>query len=248
MASWIWTKQFQGPGLCLPAPSLLNIAQFLDKVPDHEHTEEWLLTYVRVLQHVAEASGGCKWINIYPYPVVHTADLVEAFRMAMEVQHKVRDVAWCWGKPPDLCPTQPHIQEFTQVTAHLDSMAMQVPSQQAFDELVYPPYEPYKLHNRCSCHYVVRGVMDFEESMPPTKVAVYDNGRLLSRGCSLLFKGRVLVYDPQNNRTKRVQFRGSTSDLSDTEIASTEELSVYVPSEAVRVITRLDRPAEEQME
>ena len=33
---------------------------------------------------------------------------------------------------------------------------------------------------------------------------------------------------------------GSTSDLSDAEIASAEELLVYVPSEAVRGVTRLD--------
>ena len=86
--------------------------------------------------------------------------------------------------------------------------------------------------------------MDLEESMPLTKVAVYDNGHLLSRGCGLLFKGQVLVYDPQNNRTKWVRFRGSASDLSDAEIASTEELSVYMPSEAVRGVARLDHLAE----
>ena len=46
--------------------------------------------------------------------------------------------------------------------------------------------------------------MDLEESIPPTEVAVYDNGCLLSRGCGLLFKGWVLVYDPQNDRAKWV--------------------------------------------
>ena len=29
-----------GLRLCLLVPSLLNIAQFLDEVPDHEHTDE----------------------------------------------------------------------------------------------------------------------------------------------------------------------------------------------------------------
>ena len=77
---------------------------------------------------------------------------------------------------------------------------------------------------------------------------MYDNGRLLFRGHGLLFKGWVLVYDPQNDRAKWVRFRGSTSDLSDAEIASTEELSVYIPSEAARGIARLDRLAEKQME
>ena len=43
-------------------------------------------------------------------------------------------------------------------------------------------------------------------------------------------------------------FRGSASDLSDAEIASTEELAVYVPSEAMRGIARLDRLAEKRME
>ena len=168
----------RGPGLCSLAPSLLNIVQFLDEVPGHEHTEEeWLLAYAKALQRVAEASVGCEWVNTYPRPVVHTADLVKAFVMAMEVQHKVRDIARCWGKPPDSCPVQPWVQEFAQVTALLDSMVAWVPSQRAFDELIYPPY---KLRNHHSCHYVVGGVMDLEESMPLIKVAVYDNDHLLS--------------------------------------------------------------------
>ena len=73
---------------------------------------------------------------------------------------------------------------------------------------------------------------------------MYDNGRLLSQGRGLLFKGWVLVYDPQNDRAKWVRFRGSASDLSDADIASAEELSVYVPSEAARGIARLDHLTE----
>ena len=114
--------------------------------------KEWLLAYARVLQHVAEVSRGHEWVNTYPRPVVCTADLVKAFMMVMEVQHELRDIARCWGEPPDSCPAQPRIQEFAQVTALLDSMAAWVPSQRAFDKLVYPPYEPRNHH---SCCYVV---------------------------------------------------------------------------------------------
>ena len=102
----------------------------LDEFHDREHTEEeWLLPYARALQCVTEASRGREWINIYPCPVVRTANLVEAFMMAMEVQHEARDVARCWGEPPDSRPARTHIQEFMQVTAHLDSVAMWVPLQ-----------------------------------------------------------------------------------------------------------------------
>ena len=90
--------------------------------------------------------------------------------------------------------------------------------------------------------------MDLEESMPSTEVAVYDNGCLLSQGHSLLFKGQVLVYDPQNDHTEWVRFRGSASDLSDVEIASAEELVAYIPSEATRGVARLDHLAEKRME
>ena len=124
--------------------------------------------------------------------------------MAMEVRHEVRDVAQCWGKPPDSRPTQPCIQEFAQVMVHLDSMAMWVPLQQAFDEFVYPSY---KLCNCHSCHFVVGRVMDLEESMNPIEVAVYDNGHLLSRGRDLLFKGQVLVYDLENASASGVHLR-----------------------------------------
>ena len=63
-----------------------------------------------------------------------------------------------------------------------------------------------------------------------------------------MFQGWFLVYDPQNDHTEWVQFRGSASDLSDAEIASAEELLVYVPSEAARAIARLDHLTEKQME
>ena len=63
-----------------------------------------------------------------------------------------------------------------------------------------------------------------------------------------MFKGWILVYDLQNDCAKWVRFRGSTSDLSDVEIASTEELAEYIPSEATRGIARLDHLMEKQME
>ena len=63
-----------------------------------------------------------------------------------------------------------------------------------------------------------------------------------------MFKGRVLVYDLQNDRAKWVRFKGSTSDLSDMEIASAEELAEYVPSKATRGVARLDHLMEKQME
>ena len=104
--------------------------QFLNEVPNREHAEkEWLLAYVRALQHAAEASGGHKWENTYPHPVVHTAVLAEGFMIVTEVQYEARDIVRCWGEPPDLHPAWPRTQEFTQVTALLDSMPAWVPSQ-----------------------------------------------------------------------------------------------------------------------
>ena len=93
-----------------------------------------------------------------------------------------------------------------------------------------------------------RGCHGFGGVHTLTEVAVYDNDRLLSQGCGLLFKGQVLVYDPQNDHAEWVRFRGSASDLSDAEIASTEELAVYVPSEATRGVARLDHITEKLME
>ena len=45
-----------------------------------------------------------------------------------------------------------------------------------------------------------------------------------------------------------MQFRGSVSNLSDVEIASAEELVVYIPSEATRGLARLDHLAEKRVE
>ena len=62
-----------------------------------------------------------------PNKSMQTADLINTFMMAMEVQHEARDIVRCWGEPPDSCPVWPQVQEFAQVTALLDSMAAWVP-------------------------------------------------------------------------------------------------------------------------
>ena len=70
VATWRWAKKVSKTPICPPAPTILNIGQFLDVGPKEVDHMYWLLAYAHRLQCV----GGChrwenlaaKWGAVYP--------------------------------------------------------------------------------------------------------------------------------------------------------------------------------------
>ena len=60
---WRWSIKVRGEDICPPAPTVLNIRQFMTKEEVAEGVEEphWFVAYSYTLQQVGEAAHGQKW-------------------------------------------------------------------------------------------------------------------------------------------------------------------------------------------
>ena len=63
VATWRWNIKVRGEGMCPPAPSMLNIEQFLTDQEAEGGVGEpyWLVAYSCTLQRVGEAAHRRKW-------------------------------------------------------------------------------------------------------------------------------------------------------------------------------------------
>ena len=50
---WRWVKKVSNTPICLPAPTVLNMGQFLNECPKEGDCMPWLLAYACALQHVS---------------------------------------------------------------------------------------------------------------------------------------------------------------------------------------------------
>ena len=60
LAAWRWVKVSNTP-ICPPAPTVLNIGQFLNECPKEGDHMPWLLAYACMLQHMGKAADGRTW-------------------------------------------------------------------------------------------------------------------------------------------------------------------------------------------
>ena len=61
LATWRWVKKVSNTPTCPPAPTVLNIVQFLNEHPKEGGHMPWLLAYACVLQCMGEATDGRMW-------------------------------------------------------------------------------------------------------------------------------------------------------------------------------------------
>ena len=64
---------------CLPAPTMLNIGQFLDEELKEGDPIPWLLAYACTLQCMGEAAEGRMWHPIGMHFTLQVSPLVDAF-------------------------------------------------------------------------------------------------------------------------------------------------------------------------
>ena len=139
LATWRWIKKVSNTPTCLPAPTVLNIGQFLNECPKEGDRTPWLLAYAHVLQHMDEATDGRMW---WPSGVCFTPQislLVDVFIQETRAELVEADIASCWGQPLMEVPCQKDEGPFTEVISHLDELAQHVPARKAWDELIFLP-------------------------------------------------------------------------------------------------------------
>ena len=79
LATWQWMVEVATTNFGLPAPTMLNIGQFLDgKQKEGDHTP-WLLAYAHTLQCVGEVTEGRMWHPIGMHFTPQVSTLVDAF-------------------------------------------------------------------------------------------------------------------------------------------------------------------------
>ena len=125
--------------LCQPAPTVLNIRQFLDECPKEGDNTPWLLAYACALQHMDEAANGRMWHPSGVHFTPQISPLVDAFIEETGAELMEADIDSCLGKLLKSVLQQKDSGCFTEVISHLDELAQCMPSRKAWDELVFLP-------------------------------------------------------------------------------------------------------------
>ena len=98
LATWQWKVEVSTTNFCPPAPTMLNIGQFLDEEPEEGDCTPWLLAYAHALQHVGEATEGRTWCPMGMHFTPQVSPLVDAFIEEMGAELTELRIASCWGQ------------------------------------------------------------------------------------------------------------------------------------------------------
>ena len=141
MAALGWTIAVRTPLVCLPAPTIMNIGQFLneDTMGHGWSMEQWLGTYAHALQCIGEAVEGRCWRPEGEGFAPKVFPLVEAFIGMMGARDAKDCAVDCWSEPPGNIPCQSDTGTYTNVIFYLDELATRWPSRKAWQKLVLLP-------------------------------------------------------------------------------------------------------------
>ena len=246
MAAWKWVGLVLESPVCPPAPTVLNIGQFLneDSTGHGWIQQEWLLAYACALQQMGEATYGRMWRPNGKRFTPQISMLVDAFLEVDGAKVVKADVACCWSKLPPTVPWQRDEGTFANVTSHLDNLAQQQPMRKAWDELVClpPPAAPRSPCQSRHLGYIQGWVVELGCVLPSMWFRISQlNGDFVCMARRSFFEGNVLAYDPTSNEAEWVSMQGLAEDLTRAEEASTRELSNMVPLDSAEEAQSLDQ-------
>ena len=139
---WRWSIKVQREDVCPPVPTALNIRQFMTKEEVAEGMGEphWFMAYSHALQQVGEAACGWKW----EWPArealeVKVPPLVRAFWEETGADLTVAYIKLCWEPTPRALFHKRQVGPVAHVITFLDELAVQVPSLDTWDQLVWLP-------------------------------------------------------------------------------------------------------------
>ena len=226
---WWWSIKVQGRDVCLPAPTVLNIGQFMMREEVLEKVDNflWFEAYSHALQRVGEATCGQRW----QWPKgkaqeVGVSPLVRAFQEETGVELAISCTRLCWELPPRGVFRRRERGTISHAITFLDDVAMRVPTLDAWDQFVWPrattEVEQYGYH---------RGnAVDLGPVMPAMQFRVTDEeGTYLCAAWALVFEGSILAYNPVRDEAEWVPACGVANVLSWVEERSAVALANYVP-------------------
>ena len=232
---WRWSAKVLGQDVCLPAPTALNIGQFMTKEEVSEGVDEplWFVAYSCTLQQVSEVARKRKWEwPVGKTPEMRVSPLVHAFWEETGIDLAMTCVKLCWELLLRSIFRRRERGPVAYAITFVDELAIQVPSLDAWDQFVWPPAaamprapteaEQYSYH---------RGqAKDLGPIMPVTQFRVADEvGTYLCVAWALVFEGSVLAYNPARDEAEWVPARGLANNLTWAEEKSAMALANYVP-------------------
>ena len=140
VAAWQWNVKVRGEGVCPPAPSALNIGQFLtDEEAEgvwESHTGSWPTPaccsgWVRWPTEESGGQGG-KSQRLKPPPLVH------AFWHKTDVDLIMVSIKHCWEPAPRTLHHQRENGPTAHIISSLDELAAHIPTREAWDQMVWP--------------------------------------------------------------------------------------------------------------
>ena len=225
----------QGWDICPPAPTVLNIGQFMtwDEVQGEVDNTLWFEVYSRTLQRVGEAVCGRRW----QWPKgkareVAVSPIVRAFWEETGVEPTASCTRLCWELQPRAVFRKRERGAVLHVITFLDDMAVRTPMLDAWDQFVWPPsaaiprtamqVEQYGYHRE--------NTIDLSAVMPATEFRVIDEeGTYLCAAHGLVFEGSILAYDPARDEAEWVPTHGVANNLNWAEERMAVALANFVP-------------------
>ena len=127
-------------GVCPPAPSVLNIGQFLTDQEAEGGVGEphWFMAYSRALQWVDEAAHRRKWDAWREALEIKASLLVHVFWHKTDIDLMMVSVKCCWEPTPRTLYHQRDNGPTIHDISYLDTPAVRIPTSEAWDEMVWP--------------------------------------------------------------------------------------------------------------
>ena len=231
VTAWWWNIKVQGEGECPPTLSILNIGQFImdEEVAGGMEEPHWFMAYSHTLQWVGEVAHGRKWEWLRREALeIKASPLVRAFWHKIDVDLMMASAKLCWEPTPRALYHQRDNGPTTHVISYLNELAVRVPTQEAWDQMVWPTMAaiPHALTEAKSYGYCWGQALDLGPVMLAAQFWVTEEG------CTarvLVFEGSILAYNPTLNETEWVPACGLANDLSWAEERSAVALADYVP-------------------
>ena len=115
------------------------------------------------------------------------------------------------------------------IVHRLDEVAMQCPSSIAWDKFAFPQTDQEFWREEALC-YRPGKMLDIGACMTGFILMLQDDkGQYANSGHALIFKGSMLVYDPQCDVAQWVPMQGTSAALTMMELHTVNDLSNMVP-------------------
>ena len=228
LSMWHWSSDINLPTYP-PAPTSMNIGYRLRESRGENKRQSWIEAYACALQCVAEASMGQRLITERGTRVPKISRLVEIFLNATGTRVSPNIIWQC-------LPVQ-HENTLVQklggirhgIVHKLDEAVTQCTSSIVWDKFAFPQMDQEFWREEALCYHSGK-TLHVRARMTGFRLMLQDDkGQYPNSGCTLIFEGSMLVYDPQHDSVQWVPVWGMSATLTMMKLRVANDLNNMVP-------------------